>query len=210
MAVYRFRVAFEDYDGYRDIDIRSNQTFEDLHYAIHQSIGYKADYPSSFYVSNDQWHKGEEITLFPDEKKAAAGVRLMKETKLSKFIEDPHQKFYYIFNFERPLDFQVELIRIEIDTQPGVSYPVCVKSVGEAPKQFLAAAAVPPITEEFEGDDLGLDDETRMELEEFAVDGEEHETEADEHNDEFEGSEGDDLDFEDGDEEEFKKGEDDF
>lgn len=209
MAVYRFRVTFEDYDGFRDIDIRSNQTFGDLHYAIHQSIGYKPDYPSSFYVSNDQWHKGEEITIFPGAKKAAAAVRLMEETKLSRFIDDPHQKFYYIFNFERPLDFQVELIRIAIEADPKVSYPQCVKSAGEAPKQFVASA-VPPTQEEFEGDDLGIDDETRAGLEEFVVDEDGHETEADEHNDEFEGAEGDDLDFEDSDDEEFKKGEDEY
>ena len=200
MAVYRFRVTFEDYDGFRDIDIRSNQTFEDLHYAIHQAIGYKAAYASSFYVSNDQWHKGEEIALFPTEKKKAAGVNLMKDTKLSKFIDDPHQKFYYIFNFEQPLDFQVELIRIMIEADPKITYPNCVKSYGEAPKQFIVTTAPPAPGDEFEEDDLGPDDENKMDLEEFGIDQDEHETEADEHNDEFEGAEGDDIGFEDNEE----------
>src|SRR3546814_20906745 len=67
---------------------------------------------SSFYVSNDQWHKGEEITIFPDEGRKTREVKLMSNARLSKFIEDPHQKFYYIFNFQRPLDFLVELIKI--------------------------------------------------------------------------------------------------
>src|SRR3546814_10635635 len=53
---------------------------------------------SSFYVSNDQWHKGEEITIFPDEGRKTREVKLMSNARLSKFIEDPHQKFYYIFN----------------------------------------------------------------------------------------------------------------
>lgn len=202
MAVYRFRVAFEDYDGFRDIDIRSNQTFEDLHYAIHQAIGYKADYPSSFYVSNDQWHKGEEITLFPDARKKTAGVRLMSDAKLSKFIDDPHQKFYYIFNFDRPLDFQVELIKISIEADPKVTYPHCVKSSGEAPRQFVATATPPPVGDEFEEDDLGPDDENSM-TEEFGIDQDEHQTEADEHDDEYEGAEGDDIGFGDNEEEEY-------
>jgi predicted double-glycine peptidase len=58
MAVYRFRVTFEDYeDIYRDIDMPSKGTFLELHHEIHKSTGYNAEVSSSFYVSNDQWKK---------------------------------------------------------------------------------------------------------------------------------------------------------
>jgi len=54
MALYRFKVTFEDYDDVsREIDVKSNQTFEDLHRAIHKSTGYDAEFSSSFYISND-------------------------------------------------------------------------------------------------------------------------------------------------------------
>lgn len=135
MAIYRFRVSFEDYDDIiRDIDIKSNQTFEDLHRAIHRSTGYNADKPSSFYVSTDNWIKGEEITILPSQRKETSGVKLMEKSKLSSFIEDPHQKFYYIYNFERPYDFHVELIKIILEHDPNIEYPYLVKSIGEAPK----------------------------------------------------------------------------
>src|SRR6201996_6563075 len=144
MAVYRFRIAFEDYDDViREIDIKSNQTFEDLHRAIHQAIGYNPDYPSSFYISNDQWTKGEEITYLPNQRRIDRGVSLMEKVKLSSFIDDPHQKFYYTFNFDRPFDFHVELIKIIIDETPGIVYPNVVKSVGEAPRQFVNTVAPP-------------------------------------------------------------------
>ena len=95
MAIYRFRVSFEDYDDIeRDIDIKSNQTFEDLHRAIQQSTGYKVEASSSFYVSNDQWIKNEEIAFLPNPRKVTNGVTLMSNSKLSSFIDDPHQKFY--------------------------------------------------------------------------------------------------------------------
>lgn len=137
MALYRFRITFEDYDDVsRDIDIKSNQTFEDLHNAIHQSTGYKADYPSSFYVSNDQWTKGDEITYMPNQKRIDRKIPLMEKAKLSSYIDDPHQKFYYTFNFDKPFDFHVELMKIILDENPGVTYPSVVRSVGEAPKQF--------------------------------------------------------------------------
>ncbi|NCD68404.1 plasmid pRiA4b ORF-3 family protein [Mucilaginibacter agri] len=153
MAIYRFKVTFEDYDDVsREIDVKSNQTFEELHAAIHQATGYNPDYSSSFYVSNDQWTKGEEIAYKPNERKVNRGVALMEKSKLSNFIDDPHQKFYYTFNFDRPFDFHVELIKILNETA-GVTYPSVFKSVGEAPKQFgnvLGSTVIPPTSEEFD------------------------------------------------------------
>ena len=135
MAIYRFKISFEDYDEIeREIDIKSTQTFEDLHRALHRSTGYPAEVFSSFYVSNDFWNKGQEIAFLPSEKKIEQGVSLMDKSKLSSFIDDPHQKFYYIYNFERPFDFHVQLIKIILDEENGKEYPNTFRSIGEAPK----------------------------------------------------------------------------
>ncbi|WP_256004222.1 plasmid pRiA4b ORF-3 family protein [Pedobacter deserti] len=135
MAIYRFRVSFEDFDEVvREIDIKSNQTFEDLHRAIHRSTGYAAEKSSSFFVSTDNWIKGDEIAFMPSQRKIDRGVASMEKSKLSNFIEDPHQKFYYIYDFDRPFDFHVELIKIILETDPNIEYPVLIKSTGEAPK----------------------------------------------------------------------------
>src|ERR1700743_2668188 len=154
MALYRFRVTFEDYDDVtREIDVRSNQTFEDLHRAIHQSTGYNPEFSSSFYISNDQWIKGEEITYLPNQKRIDRGIALMDKVKLSNRIDDPHQKFYYTFNFDRPFDFHVELLKIILDETPGTTYPAIIKSVEEAPKQFgnvFNPTILPPASEEFD------------------------------------------------------------
>lgn len=154
MALYRFKVTFEDYDDVtREIDVKSTQTFEDLHRAIHQSTGYNCEYPSSFYISNDQWIKGEEITYLPNQRRIDRGVVLMDKVKLSNRIDDPHQKFYYTFNFDRPFDFHVELLKIILDETPGTTYPAIIKSVGEAPKQFgnvFNPTILPPASEEFD------------------------------------------------------------
>ncbi len=154
MALYRFRVTFEDYDEViREIDIKSNQTFEDLHRAIHQATGYNPEYSSSFYISNDQWIKGEEITFLPNQRRIDRGIALMDKVKLSSRIDDPHQKFYYTFNFDRPFDFHVELLKIILEETPGAIYPITVKSVGEPPKQFgniAGTTVLPPVSEEFD------------------------------------------------------------
>ncbi|HTD39159.1 MAG TPA: hypothetical protein VK671_00965 [Mucilaginibacter sp.] len=209
MAVYRFRVAFEDYDDVvREIDIKSNQNFEDFHRAIHQSIGYNCEFPSSFYVSNDQWIKGEEITFLPNQRRIDRGVILMDKVKLSNRIDDPHQKFYYTFNFDRPFDFHIELLKIILDETPGTTYPAVVRSAGEAPKQFgnvFNPTILPPVSEDFdflnemeftpedaeEGFTEVLDTEGDLE-----VDEEPHESEEEEE-DEFGGEFSDNEGFED-------------
>ena len=197
MALYRFRVTFEDYDDVmRVIDVKANQTFEDLHRAIHQSTGYNSDYSSSFYISNDQWTKGEEITFLPNQKRIDRGVSLMDKVKLSSFIDDPHQKFYYTFNFDRPFDFHVELMNIILDDTPGTTYPAVIKSVGEAPKQFgnvivPTASAVEVDEFDFMNDEEGFEPEEVDDLTEIADDeGLETDTEVahapdDEEEDEF-------------------------
>ena len=158
MAIYRFRITFEDYeDVYREIDMPSKATFLALHEAIHQTTGYQAQVSSSFYVSNDQWKKGTEIALLPNERKEADGVLKMEDIRLSKFIDDPHQKFYYIYNFDRPYEFHVELIKI-LKEDEEKTYPALFKSVGVAPRRAPAADFPIAEDEDEEDDDRPVDD----------------------------------------------------
>src|SRR5690606_17408265 len=62
----------------------------------------------------------------------------MEDARLNQFIVDPHQKFYYTYNFERPFDFHVQLIKI-LKEENGKTYPLLVKSIGTAPKPFGSA-----------------------------------------------------------------------
>jgi hypothetical protein len=139
MAVYKFKVAFEDYeDIYRVIEIRSDQTFLDFHKAILDSIGFDQKQMASFYMSNDSWKRFQEVTLEdmtdrddePEKK-----LPIMKKSKLADFIVDPHQKMIYIYDFIELWTLQIELSGIEIKEKAGVKYPVCTKTVGMSPKQ---------------------------------------------------------------------------
>ena len=175
MAIYRFRVSFEDYDEIiREIDVLPKHTFLDLHLAIQTNLGYDAEVPSSFYISNDQWKKGQEITHLPSERKINEKVVLMEDARLNQFIDDPHQKFYYIYNFGRPYDFHVQLIKI-LKEEDGKTYPSIFKSIGVAPKPASQIVFIDDaeededIEQEFDflnemeyasddADDMGLDD----------------------------------------------------
>ena len=148
MAIYRFKVTFEDDDEvYREIDIKSAHTFEDLHNVIQVSINFDNSKGASFYLSDDLWRKGEEFVLNKDKRK---DKKLMSKGKLLTYIEDPHQKFIYVFDYDTPWEFYVELIKIP-DEDKKINYPKCTKSVGTAPKQYLVI--VPPSDEEIEADE---------------------------------------------------------
>ena len=196
MAVYRFRVSFEDYDEIiREIDIKSIQTFKDLHFAIHQATGYTPEKSSSFYVSNDQWIKNEEIAYLPSDKKSLDKITLMDDAKLSRFIDDPHQKFYYVYNFEKSFEFHVELIKI-LENNPNAVFPSLFKSVGEAPR--ITPVFIDPEDVGIEDDVLDLfdddatiaDDEELSELKGVEGESDEEDTEDDEFGDEFADNEG--------------------
>ncbi|GAA4781360.1 hypothetical protein GCM10023231_06060 [Olivibacter ginsenosidimutans] len=204
MAIYRFRVTFEDYDEIiREIDIQSTHTFLDLHQAIQQSTGYNPEVSSSFYISNEQWMKGEEIAYLPNARKKEKGIALMESAKLNKFIDDPHQKFYYTYNFERPFDFHVQLIKI-LQEEKGKTYPLITKSVGTAPKPF-GAAVIPTeesTTKKEDKEDYdflneteyGIDDTEDLDLD--LMDDEETQEDAEE-KDDFSGEFSDNENFED-------------
>jgi hypothetical protein len=155
MAVYRFRISFEEFDDiHRDIEIRSNQNFELFHRAIQESIGFDASKPASFYMSNDYWKKGQEMYFDPSNAQPN-GKLLMKDARLSDYIADPHQKIYYAFDQPSHWTFFIELFKILPDGDPGKNYPTCVKVHGDAPKQYLKLEAPKEIPDpEFMDDDL--------------------------------------------------------
>ncbi len=160
MATYRLRVIVEDHEEVvRDIEIKSTQTFNDLHLSIHNSIGFDSDKQASFYMSDDNWKKGKEITNKNLSEAEEATKARMKNARLCDFIVDPHQKIYYMFD-SGLWTFRIELIKINRDEDQYAQYPRCIKSSGEAPKQYgTTLAAALPIPDEFDSmEDLDDDD----------------------------------------------------
>jgi len=164
MAVYRFRVTFEDNeDVFREIEIKSSQNFEDFHNAILESFGFDNKHEGSFFISNDHWHKGDEIALKAPAKKeedddsrkktAVRVIRQMNKCKLLSLIDDPHQKFVYEYDYNVGWLFLVELTKILPDNDK-INYPKCSKSVGEAPKQYKTNNVVPVVIDDEDGEEI--------------------------------------------------------
>lgn len=135
MALYRFKICFEeDEEVVRVIEIRSNQTIEDLHFAILKSIDFDTQHNALLYISDDYWKKHEKYIFLP-----AAGmeeVTMFSSTRLSALINDPHQKLLYIYDLSEQWTFMVELIGITIKEDPKRDYPFLARSESKAPKQY--------------------------------------------------------------------------
>ncbi len=192
MAVYRFRVAFEDNeDIYREIEIKSTQHFEDFHNMIVQSVGFDNLHDASFFISDDLWRKGDEIGLRPtDEEEVDPRKRRdlplkkqMNKCKMASLIDDPHQKFVYVYDPKTSWTFLVELVKILLDDPKG-SFPKVTKSGGESPKQHKDSIAVPTIDEDYFDEDEPHDDDAYVnahaEDETALLEGEEGEEEIEE------------------------------
>ncbi len=187
MAIYRFRISFEEHDDvYRDVEIRSLQTFEQLHIALQEAIGFDASKPATFYMSNDNWKKGQEISL---SKSANSAAKLMKDSRLCDFIADPHQKIYYVFDQPSQWTFFIELFKILPENEQMKKYPVCVKVHGDAPKQYVVLEAPKGVADpeimddelfsdivmEGEGDEVDEGDESASPILEFSEEVDEEE-----------------------------------
>ena len=144
MAVYKFKLFIEDNeDIYREIEILSGQTFDEFHNAIQDAYKFDKKHAASFFVSDDYWRKDQEITLraedLPlDEDEVRKGVspkNLMSKTKIAKYIDSPRQRFMYVFDPAVKWAFCIELMKILPDNPKG-TYPACVKSIGNPPKQY--------------------------------------------------------------------------
>ncbi len=206
MAVYRFRVTFEDQDDvYRDIEIKSTQTFSDFHFAILQNIAFDTKHAASFFVSDDLWRKNDEITLLKED--VEEGVRLMEKTKIATCIESPHQRFVYLYDKDVCWSFQILLMKI-LDDDAKQTYPTCVKSAGIAPKQYKVLKPLPDLASpelllaslldeksvdeeayKFAGGEIEDDEET-TEAKKEIFNAEAEEVYSSEDENEFEGSEG--------------------
>ncbi len=93
MKIIRFEIQPDELENVeRVIDVKTTQTFDDLHRAIAEAFNIKVSRGASFYTSNSKWQKLNEITL-GKESRFENPVDGLK-TKVEKVMEDT-QRFIY-------------------------------------------------------------------------------------------------------------------
>ena len=152
MYFYKFRVYYDEVEDFvRDIEILSNDNFENFHKILLSSIGLDGQELASFYICDSKWNKQKEISLMDmgddsekEEPEYEEGdefslrsklpISVMKDSLLKDFITDPHQHIMYEYDFLNPKVFYIELLKV-LTAEDGVEYPRCTNKVKELPKQ---------------------------------------------------------------------------
>ena len=134
--IYRFRIILDndtEEDVFRDLEIRETDTMEDLHNIITQSFGFDGSEVASFYISDDKWAQGDEISLF-DMSEGPDTIRLMNETAINDIVHEMQTKLIYIYDFLSMWTFYVELAEI-VDESEGTDYPNLMFVHGQIPDE---------------------------------------------------------------------------
>jgi hypothetical protein len=159
--IYKIRVILDSEDDvFRDLEVDSEISLEELHNIITQTFGFLGNEMASFYTADENWNQDLEITLFAFGESGDA--RLMQDTRLSEVMDEQAPKLLYVYDFMNMWTFFVELAD-QAEMEDGRQYPNLLFSFGELPdsppeKRFEADPG--PETEEPFGsyDDLDFDE----------------------------------------------------
>ena len=122
---------------YRDIELPSRSSLEDLAEAIVGAFDFDFDHAFGFYSKlKGRYHESEErYELFADLGAADEGVRGVRRTRVSTAFPAVGKEMLFLFDYGDQWAFKVALIGLG-QVEPGASYPRVVKQVGEAPPQY--------------------------------------------------------------------------
>ena len=138
MAILKFRVFLEEDDSvYRDIVIKHNQSFFELHQTILSAYEFDSIHQATFYRSNDNWQRGRAISLEKyDDVEYKVDPLDMFETTIGSEIQDTEQKFIYVYDFKKNWTFQVQLIGVSKEENSKTTYPSTSRKEGIGPSQY--------------------------------------------------------------------------
>lgn len=170
----QFRVLIDhEQDVFRDIEISNDATFLDLHDMIQEAFGFDNSQMASFYESNADWEKGQEITLMEVQEPEEDGepIWLMQNIRLDEMIFEQGQRLLYVFDFFLMWCFFVEVVKIN-ELSDTVILPRITQRFGESPDQYSKSPDLQfDIEEKDEDDDLEQDEIDEL----FRMMGEENE-----------------------------------
>ena len=120
-------------DVFRDIEIETESNFDSLHKAVLDAFDFEQGEMASFYLSDEEWSKGLEISLM-DMGGVDEDSLSMSTTILSDMVMKPGDKILYVYDFLRMWIFYIELIEVKKD-KPSTIYPRVALAFGDAPSQ---------------------------------------------------------------------------
>ncbi len=132
--IYQFTLISDEIEDFmREIQIDSEATFLDFHRTILDSVGFADNQMTSFFICDDNWEKGKEVTLEAMDYGSDEDNYVMESTRISELVEDEKQKLIYIFDPLSERCFFIELTKIIFGKD--LEIPLCTRKSGNPPVQ---------------------------------------------------------------------------
>ena len=89
---------------------------------------------ASFYMSDDTWSQGEEVSLMEMSEGGSNKTKSMSDVALDSMLGKPDDKLVYVYDFLRMWSFYVELVEVK-KAAASTIYPRVALVFGDAPEQ---------------------------------------------------------------------------
>jgi len=190
--VIKYRIS-DDSDFVREIEMKEDASFKDLHLAIQNTCKYDPSLITTFYIANEYGEASDdpekEIILERMDEKTQKDCLLMEDTPLNFVKPEKGQKYIYLFDFFSVRCFNVEVVNVRnyIKKDEKNTFPLCTLAEGNPPQQVII-------------DDMDNDFDEKSALEDFddleeEVENPYYDNEYEDGYDEFGGGYNDDYDY---------------
>lgn len=161
--IYKFRtISTENKAFLRDYEIDSDAFFSDFNKLIEHDLGFDSNLLVSFFLADEEWNKGLELTLLDMNNDEGPVAVPMDTVKIGDLVNSRKSRLLYVYDIFNDQHLFIELIDM-YEAKKGITYPRCCASVGEAPLQLA--------TDTVDFSDSTIDDELD-EFDEFNQDDE--------------------------------------
>ncbi len=155
--IYKFRmISGGEVAFLRDYEIEARSNFLNFHAFIQKNLNYDTHQLASFFLADEQWNKGMELTLMDMQNDSGFAAIPMETVTIGDILKNKKERLLYVFDIFSDRALFIELIDIS-KPNPKIVYPCCSASIGEAPEQIQLDLNV---------DDMDLGDEIDEDIDE--------------------------------------------
>jgi hypothetical protein len=131
IQILKLRIILDtEADVFRDIEIAMNAPLEHLHLATLDAFNWdNATEMSSYYKSNENWDKGDEIPLMS----MSPELPCMESTSVGDLFPNLNARGVYVYDYLRMWCFFIEPMTLE-DAEENVNYPRLMMEFGTPPR----------------------------------------------------------------------------
>jgi len=132
--VFQFKIISDKVENFAlHIDADARNTFFELHEAIQDECKYDPSELATFFLADEEWDKGVEISMFSNFAEKRNPVLTMKNTALGDYLNEKEDKLIYVFDVINQKSLYIELIEIVMEKK--LNTPIVTFNRGIAPAQ---------------------------------------------------------------------------